>query len=131
MVDGYTAMQGMIDKLRELGQSTETIAADIAPELRDELEGNITASRAPDGTAWKPTLAGTPPLKNAAASLGVAAVGTKVIAALRGIESRHHYGTVSGKIARPILPGTDLPSQIVDLVTRIANKRFRMIMGGE
>lgn len=130
MASGYSAMQGMIDKLRELGQSTETIAADIAPELRKELEGNIGASRAPDGTAWKPTIKGNKPLANADAALGVAAVGTKVIAALRGVEARHHYGTVSGKVARPIIPGSKLPPQIIALVTRIATQRFRMIMGG-
>ncbi|MHC4648206.1 MAG: phage virion morphogenesis protein [Planctomycetota bacterium] len=130
MADGYEAMQSMIAKLRELGQSPEVIAADIAPELRDELEANISAARAPDGTAWKPTLEGKAPLRNAAAALGVAAIGKKVIAALRGIEARHHYGTVTGKIARPILPGADLPPQIVDLVMKVATKRFKMIMGG-
>lgn len=130
MADGYAVMQDMIAKLRELGQSPEVIAADIAPELRDELEGNIAAARAPDGASWKPTLEGKAPLRNAAAALGVAAIGKKVIAALRGIEARHHYGTVTGKIARPILPGADLPPQIVDLVMRVAKKRFNMIMGG-
>lgn len=130
MSDGYAVMQSIIDRLRELGQSTETIAADIAPELRAELEQNIGAARAPDGSAWKPTLEGAAPLQNAAAALGVAAVGTKVIAAVRGIEARHHYGTVKGKVARPILPTSKLPPQIVELVTRIAQQRFRMIMGG-
>jgi hypothetical protein len=123
-------MQNLIGKLRELGQSPEDIAADIAPELSDAINESISASRAPDGTPWKPTQAGTPPLKNAGAALGVAAVGTKVIAALRGIEARHHYGNVRGKIARPILPGSKLPPQIVELVTRVAGQRFLLIMGG-
>ena len=131
MSDGYTAMQGMIGKLRELGQSAENIAADIAPELRDEIEGNIASSRAPDGTPWKPTLEGKAPLQGAASALGVAAVGTKIIAALRGIEARHHYGTVRGKVDRPILPSAKLPPQIVELITRVAEQRFRLIMGGE
>ena len=130
MSDGYTVMQGLVDKLRELGQSAETIAADIAPELRAELEGNIAAARAPDGSAWKPTQQGHAPLQGAAGAMGVAAVGTKVIAALRGIHARHHYGHVRGGIARPILPGGTLPPQIVELVTRVAEQRFRIIMGG-
>jgi len=130
MSDGFTALQNLVSRLRELGQSAEDIAADIAPELRDELTGNISASRGPDGAPWKPTLAGTKPLKNAGAALGVAAMGTKVVAALRGIEASHHYGHVRGKIARPILPGSKLPPQIVELVTRMAQKRFRLIMGG-
>jgi hypothetical protein len=130
MSDGYTAMQSMIAKLRKLGQSAATIAADIAPALREELEANIAAARSPDGTPWKPTQAGTAPLRGAASALGVAAVGTKVLAAVRGIEARHHYGTVKGKIARPLLPTAELPAQLVELVTRVAQKRFRMIMGG-
>lgn len=130
MADGYTVMQSLIGKLRELGQSAEEIASDIVPELRSELEGYISAARAPDGTPWKPTQAGTPPLKGAAKALGVAAVGTKVIVVLSGIEARHHYGTVRGGIARPILPGSELPEEIVDLVTRVAQNRFQIIMGG-
>ncbi len=130
MPDGYQVLQRLIDRLRELGQSAETIASDIAPELRDELGQNIAASRAPNGTAWKPTQAGNAPLASAGAALGVAAVGTKVIAALRGVEARHHYGTVKGKVARPILPTSKLPPQIVALITRVAQRRFRLIMGG-
>lgn len=130
MSDGYTVMQGLIGKLRELGQSAEDIASDIAPELRAEIEGNIAGARAPDGTPWKPTQAGSAPLQNAGAALGVAAVGTKVLAVVRGIAARHHYGTVRGRIARPILPSGSLPSQIVEMVTRVAQQRFRLIMGG-
>jgi len=130
MSDGYAAMQSMIARLRKLGQSAEVIAGDVAVELRSELEQNIDASRAPDGAAWKPTQAGTPPLKNAATALGVAAIGTTVLAVVQGIEARHHYGTVKGKVARPILPTAKLPPQIVDLITRVATQRFRMIMGG-
>jgi hypothetical protein len=130
MSDGYQVLQGMIGRLRELGQSAETIASDIAPELRAELEENIAASRGPDGSPWKPTREGKAPLQNAGAALGVAAVGTKVIAAVRGVEARHHYGTVKGKVARPILPTSKLPPALVALITRVAQQRFRLIMGG-
>lgn len=132
MSDGFVEMQRMIKRLRKLGQSAETIAADIAPELRAEIEKNIAASRGPDGTPWKPTQKGNPPLQNAASVLGVAAIGTKVILALRGIEARHHYGHVKGKIGRPILPlaSFSLPKQFVKIITDTATKRFRMITGG-
>lgn len=130
MADGFNELQGWIAKLRELGESPEDIAEDIAPELRDEFEKNIAASRAPDGTPWKATQAGTPPLKNAAKALGVAAIGKKVVAVLQGIEARHHAGTVRGKIARPILPTKDIPEPIVKLIIRVAEKRFNLIMGG-
>jgi len=132
MSDGRVAMERMIEKLRKLGQSAETIAADLAPELRAEIESNISASQGPDGTPWKPTQKGNPPLANAARALGVAAIGTKVIMALRGIEARHHYGQVKGKVGRPILPraGFGLPEQFVKVITDVAQRRFRMIMGG-
>jgi len=130
MADGYTAIQSLIARLRTLGESPEEIAADIAPALREELEGNIAASRGPDGTAWKPTQAGNPPLAGAAKGLDVAAKGETVTATLSGVEAGHHYGRVRGGVARPILPGSKLPPQIVDLVTGVATKRFRLIMGG-
>jgi hypothetical protein len=130
MADGYTALQGMIARLRKLGDSAEDMADDIAHELRDELDANIAASRGPDGTAWKPTREGTAPLQNAGAALGVAAVGTKVLAAVRGVEARHHYGTVKGKVARPILPTSKLPPRIVELITKVVQRRFKLIMGG-
>jgi hypothetical protein len=129
MLDGYNAMQSWIAKLRELGDSPKEIAADIAPELRKELEANVAAARSPDGTPWKPTLAGHKPLQGARRGLGVAAVGTTVIAALHGIHARHHAGRVRGKISRPILPSAKLPVQIVELVTRVAHQRFWRVMG--
>jgi hypothetical protein len=130
MADGYTAMQAMIARLRKLGRAPEEIASDLAPALREEFEANIAASRASDGTPWKPTQAGTPPLANAAQALGVASVGTKVLAAVRGVEARHHFGTVKGKIGRPILPTHGLTKQLVELITTVATKRWRLIMGG-
>jgi hypothetical protein len=130
MLDGYNAMQNWIAKLRELSDSPKEIAADIAPELRKELEANVAAARCADGTSWKPTLAGHKPLQGARRGLGVAAVGTTVIAALHGIHARHHFGRVRGKVSRPILPSAKLSVQIVELVTRVASRRFRRLMGG-
>jgi hypothetical protein len=130
MSDGYTTVQSWIARLRELGQSAEDIAADVAPELRKELEKNISEGRDPAGQPWKMTKQGKQPLVNAAKALNVAAVDTKVLAVVHGIEARHHSGHVRGGIARPIIPGADLPKEITDLVTRIAQKRFRLIMGG-
>ena len=130
MSDGYNVLQGLIGKLRELGQAPEAIAADIAPELREALEENIAASRAPDGTPWRPTQRGNAPLANAGAALGVAAVKTRVLAVVQGIEASHHYGHVRGKIARPILPGSNMPPQIVELIARVARQRFQLIVGG-
>jgi len=130
MSDGRTVIQSWIERLRDLGESVDVIAGDIAPEFRFELEGNIMAARSPDGTPWKPTQSGSAPLQEAGKALGVAAVGSKVIAVLRGVEARHHYGHVRGRIARPILPSSKLPAQIVELITRVANQRFRLIMGG-
>lgn len=128
MSSGHTALQSMIGRLRELGQSTDVIAADIAPELRKELEANIAAEKAPDGTQWVPTISGEKALKNAGAALGVAALGSKILAVLSGIEARHNYGTVKGKKVRQIIP-KKITDQIAKIIIDTANKRFRLIMG--
>lgn len=130
MTDGYTTMQSWIVRLRQLKDCPEDIAKDIAPELKREFQSNIAAVRSPDGTPWKPTRAGHAPLQGARRKLSVKAVGTTVIAVIQGIHARHHFGWVRGGISRPILPGSDLPKQIVDLVTRVAMRRFRRVMRG-
>jgi len=128
MSDGYTVLQDMLTRLRELGQSTEVIAADIAPELRKELEQNIAAQRSPDGIPWKPTISGAKALQNAGSSLGVASIGSKVLAVLSGIEARHNYGTVKGGKVRQIIP-KKITDRIEKIIIETANRRFRMIMG--
>lgn len=130
MSDGVTTVHSLIARLLELGHSPETIAAHLVLELRDELKRNIHAGRGPDGTPWKPTQAGTPALRNAGAALEVSARGTTITAQLAGVEARHHYGTVRGGVARPILPSRELPQQIAALVTRVAQQRFRAVMKG-
>lgn len=130
MADGTAVLQSMIAKLRKLGDMPEETAADLAPELKRELVSNIQSGVEPDGTPWKPTQEGHIPLQGAAANLGVAAIGPKVIVALRGIHASHHYGHVRGGIARPMLPSSELPQKIVDLVTRVAERRFNIIVRG-
>ena len=128
MAEGYTVLQGMIARLRELGQATEVIAADIAPELKAGLDENIAAQKSPDGTPWPPTLSGEPALDNAGAVLGAAAVGSKVIVVLKGVEARHNYGNVKGGKVRQIVP-TEITPQIEKIIIETANRRFEMIMG--
>lgn len=130
MSDGYTVMQNMIAKLRELGQSAEVIASDVAPELKALLAENIAAGVGPDEKPWAPTQEGHIPLQGAVGALVVAATGNKVVATLGGIYARHHFGRVRGGIARPILPGSKLPPQIEEMITRVANQRLLLIMGG-
>ena len=114
MADGDTVMQSWIDRLRKLGQSTEDIAADIAPELRDELEGNIAASRAPDGPSWQPTLAGTPPLAGAAKALGSRSTTRKL--AFSSCRARRSKASLPNLplpriryLAKEITPGAEIP----------------------
>lgn len=126
----YNQIQALIFKLRELGQSTEQIAGDIAPELRKAIEENIASSIAPDGTSWDPTLDGSPALQSAGKSLGVASVGSKVLIALRGVEARHNSGRVRGGKIRQIVP-KKITEQISKIINDIATRRFRMIMGNK
>lgn len=130
MADGYTVMQSWISKLRKLGHAPEEVAADLAPEIRAEITRTVAAGTDAYGAPWQPTADGRQPLQGAASGLGVSAVGNRVLAALRGVYARHHYGRVRGGIARPILPGSDLPPTLVAVITRVAERRFRLIMGG-
>lgn len=124
----YNQIQSLIFKLRELGKSTDEIASDIAPELKKGLEENISAARSPDGKAWQPTLEGEAPLQNAGKALGVAAIGSKVLAVVSGVEARHNYGKVRGGKVRQIIP-TKITDQISKIVQSVASRRFKMIMG--
>jgi len=124
----YNQIQALILKLRELGQSTEQIAGDIAPELRKAFEENISSARSPDGVPWEPTIDGKAPLQSASKSLGVAAIGSKVLAVLSGIEARHNYGNVRGGKKRQIIP-KKITKQIFEIITDVAKRRFQMIMG--
>ena len=124
----YNQINNMILKLRELGQSTDQIAKDIAPELKKALEENISMSRSPDGAPWEPTLDGSAPLQNAGKSLSVSALGPKVQAILSGIYARHNSGNVRGRIKRQIIP-SGITDQISKIVNDVAIRRFRMIMG--
>jgi len=124
----YNQINALIFKLRELGQSTEQIAGDIAPELRKAFEENISSSVSPDGEKWEPTLDGQAPLQTASKSLGVASIGSKVLIALSGVEARHNYGRVRGGKIRKIVP-TKITEQISKIITDVATRRFKMIMG--
>ena len=124
----YNQINALIRKLRALGQSPEQIAGDIAPELRKAIEENISSARSPNGKAWESTLDGQAPLQNAAKSLGVAALGTKVIAAVRGVEARHNNGAVRGGKTRQIIP-KKITDQILKIINDVTIRRFKMIMG--
>jgi len=124
----YNQIQALILKLRELGQSNEQIAGDIALELRKALEENISSSRDPDGMPWEPTLDGSAPLQNAANALGVASIGSKVLIALRGVEARHNYGNVRGGKKRKIIPDK-ITKQMLQIINDVLSRRFKMIMG--
>ena len=129
--DGSIALNAQIAKLRRLGPAlTKGGAPAVALAVRGELAAQIAAGTGPDGRAWKPTKAGTPPLRNAAAALTVRAVGTVVVATLSGVEARHHLGAVKGKVKREILPTGKIPDPVTRAITRVVTAEFEAIMGG-
>ncbi len=132
MADGFAELDAWIKRVETLPTKMVTDAApDVAEALRVEIEHSIADGMAPDGEPWKLTKKGTEPLRNAAAHLFVAGVGTSIVVRLKGVEARHNSGTARGKIVRRILPNRKFSAPIVAAIKRVLGEHFKEHMGGE
>lgn len=123
-------MDRQIARLRTLSGFVGASAPAVAVAVKRELTTQIAAGTGPDGKAWKPTKAGTPPLRGAAGALTVRAVGTVVLATLTGVEARHHLGAVKGAVKRPILPTGKIPDPVSRAIERVLTGEFAAIFPG-
>lgn len=122
-------------RLRSLDAAGVEIATDALAGVQDAARATAAAGTTADGTQWKRTKKGNPPLVGAAAKITAIVSGSSkaaIVLVLRGIEVLHHFGT--GRIpARPILPTekTGVPEAIREAV-RAAAKRViaRRVKGG-
>lgn len=128
--DGSIALDAQIAKLRRLATFVGGSAPVVALAVKREIGAQIAAGRGPDGKAWKPTKAGTPALRGAAGALTVKAIGSVVVATLTGVEARHHFGAVKGKVKREILPTGKIPDPVTRAITRVLTGEFNAIMAG-
>lgn len=126
---GFAEMDRQIARLRTLSKFVATSATVVAVAVRRELASQIDAGVGPDGKSWPPTEGGGRALRGAAAALSVRAVGTVVLATLTGVEARHHFGAVRGKVKREILPTGKIPDPVTRAITRVLTGEFNAIMG--
>lgn len=129
MVD-HRDLDAHIARIRQLSNLAAKSAPQVAKELDAELRSQIAAGKGPDGKAWKPTKAGTPPLRNAHETLRVRALGTVILASLEGRHALHDRGWVRGGIRRQILPSAGVPQPVAKAVEKAVTAEFRRTMGG-
>jgi hypothetical protein len=126
----FAALDAHIARIRKLPGLAKEAAPDVAQAVRDELERQIAAGVDPDGKPWKAREDGEQPLRTAANSLAVVAVGPRIFARLTGHVARHHRGRAKGGIERPILPTGPVPPAMGRAIARVLAKRFAAHMGG-
>lgn len=129
MVD-HRDLDAHIARIRQLSNLAAKSAPQVAKELDAELRSQIAAGKGPDGKPWKPTKAGTPPLRNAHETLRVRALGTVILASLEGRHALHDRGWVRGGIRRQILPSAGVPQPVAKAVEKAVTAEFRRTMGG-
>jgi len=128
---GDAEFERMLATIRALPELGKRAAPDVATAIENELRRTIAAGTAPDGTPWKPTQEGETPLRNAAAAMGVAAVGPTIYVRLTGPEARHHIGSARGGVRRQVIPGRDgLPPVMAAAVRVVLTRHFQELVRG-
>lgn len=129
MTTGHAELDRMIERMRALGSLVERAAPDVAEVIQDELTRTIIAGTTPEGVAWQRTRDGRVPLRNAAAAIRCAAVGSTIYVRLVGPEARHHAGTARGGVTRRVLPASSrIPAPMADAIRGVLTRHFREVM---
>lgn len=130
MADGHATMQAWIDMLRELpDELVKASVPAVVQALGQEINGDVAAARGPDGEPWAPKQDGGRALQNAAQQVTVEAVGTVILAKLKGPEVRHHKGTARGGIRRQILPTRKIPDNVSRAIRAAFTTNFARLTG--
>lgn len=120
-----SALTGMIRTLREIPELARKHAPDIADAVGDALRTTAAAGATPWGEPWLRKKDGGKPMEHAAASIKCAAVGTTILAVIKGPEARHHKGTARGGIQRQLLPiSARIPPTIDRAVREVLTDAF-------
>lgn len=129
MARGFAALDEQIRRLRSVRGLAREAAPEVAAEARAEMEKQIAAGQTPGGQSWQPTADGGRPLRHAAESLTVTAVGTTIVMRLTGRHALHHRGQTRGNVRRQILPSRNLNEPLVRATKTVLGRRFGEIMG--
>lgn len=116
-ITGLKELEALIQRVRDSPKFVYEAAPEAAYKTRDQLRTTIAAGADPWGQAWEPKKQGHgKPLAHAGGAVHVAAVGTKILIRLTGIETRHHQGWAKGGTERRVIPTLDRP--LPDAITR-------------
>jgi hypothetical protein len=126
---GMYEIEQQIKRLREVALLPREAAPAVALALKETLQRQIGAGKAPDGSTWEPRKEdGGKPLVHAAQALAVVPVGSTVFARLKGPEALHHGGRAKGGTVRQILPTTAMPQPMVQAIAAVVEETFVRIM---
>lgn len=117
------------DSLTRLAELPELTAVEAETTVLEAQRRQTESGVDPSGKAWKPTLKGQPPLKNAAKAIGVASSGATVTMIVNEPEAFHHMGTTTHP-RRQIIPdrGEALPGYLLDALKLAATRAFNKVM---
>ena len=118
------ALNAMIAHLRAIPDLVQSALPECAAECKAVIAENIAAQRGPDGTPWQPGAKGQPVLEDAVSAVEAIATGNTILIRVSGIEAKHHFGFVRGKIARPIIPTRKAPQPMTKAIERVIMRRL-------
>jgi len=101
----------------------------LAGSVDEEVRRQILAGQDPSGQPWQPTRAGGRPLVGAQASVGVAAVGRRVVIRAWGHIARHSLGRAKGGIERQVVPRGAIPQGLAQVLKDKVRTLLREHMG--
>lgn len=126
-MSGYDQLDAMIARVRSTRNLASLTARELQPQLEQQVRASAAAGTTPDGVAWTPTKAGTPPLQNAPSAIRVRALGTVVQWAVTGHHFFHQTGR--GVPRRQIIPDALTPKVAATIVAG-ARRVFQRLMNG-
>ncbi len=127
----FAALDAQIRRLRSLKGLAKDAAPHVAEALKEEIDAQIARGEGPDGKPWLRRDDGGRPLRNAAESVTVVAVGSAVVARVTGHHAFHHRGQTRGNVVRQILPTGRLTAPFTRAIKRVIAERYAALLGGD
>lgn len=120
----FAALDAQIRRLRAVEGLAAAVAPEVAQALKAELDAQIARGQGPDGTPWPKRADGGQPLRNAAESTTVVAVGSVIVARVTGRHAFHHRGQTRGNVVRQILPSRRIPEPFTRAIKKVLELRI-------
>lgn len=120
-------IEQMIAKLEQLGPAfLRDAMPPLVAELQREQRRTIDAGTTPYGEPWAPRKAdGGKPLRGAFDAIEWTIDGTAVILKMTGINVRHNFGGVKGRVKRQVIPRYTIPPAWQRAIRRVLDQRFK------